>query len=104
MKDHRISDGNGISINFTCQNSTYRTDIGKGHQHGSHTARGNVFCDSLITREQYSLWLEHVVHENGTEWYWFMWYKDGIPTIPLSGIFDKADLSKMLASIGELVP
>jgi hypothetical protein len=103
MKDHRIVK-NDAPVSYTCQNSKYRTDTDKGHSHGNHDARGNVFTGPLVVREAYSLWLEHVAHENGGEWYWFMWYKDGIPTIPLSGIFDKADLSKMLASIGQFVP
>ncbi|SRR5579875_607203 len=104
MKDHRIVDDNGVRLSYTCQNAKYRTNILKGHSHGSYSARGNVFSDALITREQYTLWLEHVVSTDGDQWYWFMWYKDGIPTIPLSGIFDKEDLSKMLASIGTFVP
>ena len=96
-KDHRIEQG-GKRVNCTCENARYRTDISKGCSHTGHSKyRGSVLDTALVDRNGYSLWLEHVIEiKNNTEWYWLMWYQDGLPTIPMSSVFDEKDKDNMV--------
>jgi hypothetical protein len=96
----------GIPMNFTCSNRRFCTDLAKGFPHGEEAALGSVFKIPLVDHGSNTLWLEHVVSLGAPaeEWYWFMWYEDGIPKIPLSGVFTKSDLSRMMALIGTFVP
>jgi hypothetical protein len=55
-----------------------------------------VFKEPLVKHSDYTLWLEHVEEiKSGQEMYWLMWYNSGVPTIPLSGIFDKDELKRL---------
>jgi len=106
MKDHRISE-KGERLTFTCGNRRYRTNIGKGEAHWPHsTVRGSVFAEPLVKHNGYTLWLEHVIEVvSGEKCYWLMWYDpDGLPTIPLSSIFDHTDLEQMAKLLVRLVP
>jgi hypothetical protein len=52
----------------------------------------------VVNADGISLWLEHVVDENGGDWepLWFMWYNaDGTPRLAASGVFDASHLSKV---------
>lgn len=105
-QDHRIDSPSG-RVPFSCENRRYRTNISKGESHSPLSqTRGSVFAAPLIQHDGYSLWLEHVEErETGTELYWLMWYgPEGIPTIPMSGVFDRAELSGMLGRLGGFVP
>ena len=103
--DHRLIDSSGVRIPFSCGNRRYRTNVNKGVQHGGSSTRGSVFQGPLINHG-YSLWLEHVEEiETGDEIYWLMWYdNNGFPTIPMSGIFDKDELSEMTRQLASFVP
>ena len=61
---------------------------------------------SGIINHGYSLWLEHVEEiSTKDEVYWLMWYDgNGMPTIPMSGIFDKDELSEMTKQLASFVP
>lgn len=104
VKD-QLTEASGRSIPFTCRNKRFETNIEKGVPHGACATRGSVFDEPLIETDGYSLWLEHVL-EPATlhEYYWLMWYRDGVPTIPLSGIFDRDELSQMIGRLGRFVP
>ena len=89
-KDHRITQG-GVTLNFSCYNYAFRTDIGMGNPHSTYaTTRGSVTGQPLVrTIEGATLWLEHVEEvKNPTQkCYWLMWYDPtGIPTIPMNPI------------------
>jgi len=103
--DHRLDDKNGTKISYSCGNRRYRTNIYKGVNHGVCPTRGSVFAVPLINHG-YSLWLEHVEEiATGDEVYWLMWYdSQGKPTIPMSGIFDKDELSEMVKHLSSFVP
>lgn len=106
MKEHRVLDSGGNPMDFTCRNARFQTDMTKGKPHGSISdTRGSVFEDPLIEHGGYSLWLEHVAakDEEG-DIYWLMWYKGGIPTIPMSGVFWKKDLQEMVKQLAGFVP
>ena len=106
-QQHRI-ELDGQRINYTCENSGYRTDLNKGETHADRSpARGSVFPEPLASREGgYSLWLEHVVDKKtGDEYYWLMWYDaNGYPTIPLSGILSRADIAGMQRLLTSFIP
>jgi hypothetical protein len=94
--DHRMVKGKE-RLNYTCENAGYHTNTNKGFPHGPYSKTlGSRFEEPLATRNDYTLWLEHVIEiRNGRGWYWLMWYRDGKPTIPLSGILSKRDIDKM---------
>ena len=105
-QDHRINSDSG-RVPFSCENRRYRTNIRKGESHSPLSqTRGSVFATPLIQHDRYSLRLEHVEEvETGVELYWLMWYSsEGIPTIPLSGVFDRTELSGMLGHLVGFVP
>ena len=67
-------------IAFTCSNSKYQTNVKLGYAHGAGNAKGSVFETALITRDDESLWLEHVTETNSdAELFWLMWYKGVAP-------------------------
>lgn len=106
-RDKRMVDDGGRPIPFTCQNYGFETNIEKGEPHRPNSnVRGSVFAEPLIDHDGYSLWIEHVrERQAGGECYWLMWYdNEGIPTIPLSGVFDRGDLESMVARLARLVP
>lgn len=86
-RDHRII-SNGKRIDFSCENTRYKTDLSK---HVADGRPGSVLPFALYSSGEYSLWLEHVIEKkNSKHVYWLMWYKNGIPTIPMSGVLDEA--------------
>lgn len=103
--DHRLVGASGAKLPFSCGNRRYRTNINKGVPHGASPTRGSVFPVALINHG-YSLWLEHVEEiGSGDEVYWLMWYdSNGTPTIPMSGIFDKAELGEMTKQLTGFLP
>lgn len=103
MKDHRIPGPQG-PVPYTCDNRGYRSNTSKGA--AGAQAPASVFDSPLIQLPGASLWLEHVVEkETGDPCYWLMWYDHlGNPTIPLSGVFSKDDLSQMLRRLADFVP
>jgi hypothetical protein len=106
-RDFRMIDSNGARIPFTCENRAFTTNIAKGHSHGPLLAQlGSVFDRPLIHASSgYSLWLEHVLEkDNRDEMYWLMWYDpDGMPSIPLSGVFTNSDLQQMVSLLAGLI-
>ncbi len=103
----RLTDPNGNPIPFTCRNRRYQTDIHRGHPHGNAgQARGSVLPTPLIAAGGYTLWLEHVLEPASDDRvYWLMWYDHaGTPTIPLSSVFGRGELSEMLARLADFVP
>ena len=106
-QDHRIEDHNGQRLAFTCENRRYRTNINKGEPHSPQSqTRGSVFQSALVDHDGWSLWLEHVEGiEAPAEVYWLMWYgPDGRPAIPLSGVFDRTELSTIVGRLAQFVP
>ena len=106
-KDHRIIQG-GVPLSYSCQNYGYKTDT-TGRPHGSHsTTLGSVTGQPLVqTYEGATLWLEHVeeVKNPSQKCYCLMWYDPhGIPTIPLSGVFDKSELGQLAQQLMQFVP
>jgi hypothetical protein len=97
---HRI---NG-TVDYTCENVGYVTNVSKGYVHGRGQARGSVFRQSLIRHGGYSLWLEHVTEKaSGADTFWLMWYHGGIPTIPLSGVLDASDIQTMAGRLASFI-
>jgi hypothetical protein len=94
-KDRIIVDGE--PQDFTCKNIRFETNIKKGQPHIDQNSEvlGNALDGPLAMRNDYSLWLEYVIDNDQNDWYWLMWYKDGIPTIPMSGVMSTDDLCKM---------
>jgi len=106
-QDHRILDSNGVRLPYTSENRGFKTNISKGCRHGSvSSTAGSVFDSPLVSTGGYSLWLEHVVNKaNYNEAHWLMWYdSQGIPTIPLSGVFGKNELRQMISQLADFVP
>jgi hypothetical protein len=107
-RDHRILQ-NGQRIDYTCKNWSFSTDIAKGRPHGQHPTLGSVFDEPLAGSQapgEYSLWLEHVIAnaDPNDECYWLMWYQDGRPTIPLSGILHREDIANMQRLLASFIP
>jgi hypothetical protein len=104
-RDNRIEQ-DGQRLDYTCANKRFQTNIAKGQCHGRRSSiRGSVFDEPLAGSEGYSLWLEHVVEaQTGWECYWLMWYKDGVPTIPMSGILSRDDIANMERLFASLIP
>ena len=104
-KDHRITGPNGSPLDFTCENRRFQTNTGKGHPHGAGEAKGSVLPQPLYSGEGSSLWLEHVSEKDGGgSVFWLMWYSDGKPTIPASGVFGASDLDQIISSLSGLRP
>lgn len=105
MPDHRISGPGGQRLDYTCANRRFRTNLTKGHPHGGTQAGGSVFPGPLVQHGSYSLWLEHVEEiGTGDDYYWFMWYDAGQPTIPLSGVMTKPEIAELVKQIADFVP
>jgi len=107
--DSRLTDRRtGKKISFSCGNRRFKTNIRLGYSHSPFAkVKGSVLKVPLVnSAEGYTLWLEHVVDKESDEkLYWLMWYgPDGIPTIPLSGVFSKDDLATMLERMIQFVP
>jgi len=99
--DHRIVE-RGKPLDYTCTNWGYTTNTKKGYRHGLARARGSVLKEPLIRHSGYSLWLEHVIDKrSGTSQYWLMWYKDGVPQITGSGVFDKRGIKRIIQALVE---
>lgn len=95
---------NNQTVKFTCENSRFRTDLQKGYSPVSRSGtRGSVTEEALYNDGEYSFWLEHIV-EKKTEknLFWFMWYKDGIPLLNMSGVFDEDDLTTVIQNISSI--
>jgi len=109
MNDSRLTDPQGNRIDYSCGNKGFQTNISKGKSHGTTPTLGSVLGYPLVKNQfNQSLWLEHVVetkNPTGNEYYWLMWYNDKAqPTIPMSGVFEKSDLEKMLKGLANFVP
>jgi hypothetical protein len=108
MHDSRLTDPQGNRIDYSCGNKKFQTNISKGKPHGIAPTLGSVLGAPLVVNQfKQSLWLEHVVEtKNPTkEYYWLMWYDDNrLPTLPMSGVFEKSDLENMLKGLANFVP
>jgi len=105
--DHRIIDATGRRIPYSCENRSYRTHMTKGNPHGEIAPTGgSVFEAPLVNHAGHTLWLEHVEEiSSGAELYWLMWYQpSGVPTIPMSGVFDRAELGQMIGQLASFIP
>jgi len=104
MADYRVIRA-GQRLDYTCENSRFLTNLSMGRPHRpNHDYFGSVFGGALADDGEYALWLEHVTNKEDPtgQCYWFMWYKNGRPTIPMSGIFHRENLenvSRLLASV-----
>jgi hypothetical protein len=105
MQDHRILE-EATRLDFTCDNKGYQTNIKHGLPHSPHSqVLGNALKQPLVDRDGYTLWLEHVIQKtDGQNCYWFMWYLNGKPTIPLSGVFADAELKQIAQLLNDSVP
>ncbi len=105
MKDFRIVQ-NGNRLDYSCENHRFRTNINKGKPHRTSATGGSVFDNALIADGSSSLWLEHAFDkQDNRECYWLMWYDNGKPTIPLSGVFERADIEQMVGRLArEFLP
>ncbi len=106
-RDHRITDNGGNRLPFTCENSRFRTNTDKGFPHYPRAdTRGNVIKSALVDYGNYSVWLEHAFDKlEEEEMYWLMWYdEDGVPTIPMSGVFGRDELENMVSRLTRFVP
>lgn len=108
-KDHRITSASGQRLDFSCTNAYFRTNVEIGKDHGNCATKGSVFSTPLVIQAQggFSLWLEHVENiASGDQMYWLMWYDgNGFPTMPMSGVFDREDIKKMVALLStEFLP
>src|SRR2546426_8706655 len=103
--DHRLTTPAGGRIDFSCDNYGYRTNVNKGVAHGTSPTRGSVFPTPLVNHSGFTLWLEHVEEKgSGQEVYWLMWYDgNGVPTIPMSGIFDRNELAEMSRQLAQFI-
>lgn len=93
---------------FTCSNSRFETDVGRGYPHGTNKAKGSVFPSQIAGEDGgFTLWLEHVrdkKNNGGADIYWLMWYDGrGKPTIPLSGILTSDDIQEIGARFIKMV-
>ena len=103
MIDRRIIK-DGKRLDFTFENKGYKTNINNGYPHGNGNAKGSVIESALYKDVDCSLWIEHVVSVKDTsdQCYWFMWYKNGRSTIPLSGIIGKSGIVTVLNNIKDI--
>jgi len=102
--DHRILGDDGLRLDFTCKNSKFQTDINTGESHGSHSpTRGSVLGKPLADNGEYTLWLEHVGNNQGEKYYWLMWYEDGKPKIPLSGVLRHDEIRSIGLKLANLL-
>ena len=104
--DHRML-ANGERLDHTCENAKFLTNIRLGEPHvEGQQHRGSVFREPLYADGEWSLWLEHVTRkENPSEpYYWLMWYRNGVPTIPLSGVLQRDDIANMSRLLASFVP
>ncbi len=90
---------NGKPKNFTCENARFKTDMKRGFSHLGSKVRGSALKGPLAEVGEHSLWLEHIVDKRSPKpdrgrLYWLMWYHNGIPTIPMSGVLTAEDLRK----------
>jgi hypothetical protein len=105
-KDNRIQDAKGRRLNYTCENRRFLTNVHKGSRPKPRTSCGSAFRRSLYVHGDYSLWLEHVTDKTNPDdpRYWLMWYRKGIPTVPLSSVFSRDDMRKMKGLFAKLDP
>ena len=97
----------GRRVPYSCENKRFRTNVNIGRRHGAALTRGSVTGDALIGSGGYTLWLEHVeeIGDPQAEWYWLMWYDpSGVPTVPLSSVFTRAQLADMVRELMQFVP
>ena len=112
-QDHRIEE-NGQRLSYTCANRGYRTNVhlntSYAHRDASHPDRpgsdnlGSVF-DRPLAQDGESLWLEHVVDNEGHPCYWLMWYDpSGVPKLPASGILSRENIADMQRLFASFIP
>jgi hypothetical protein len=95
----------GHPVPFACENRGYRTNITKGQPHNPSPTLGSVFDRALLVSGPYTLWLEYVTEiKTMSECFWLMWYDAGVPTIPLSAVFDRAQYAEMVARLPSFIP
>lgn len=96
-KDRLVVDGR--AQDFTCGNSRFCTDVASGFPHFDSGAGGNALREPLAESGDSTLWLEHVIDKRSPNpdrgaLFWLMWYRNGIPTIPMSGVLTADDLRR----------
>ncbi|MCU0360023.1 MAG: hypothetical protein MUF75_04780 [Bacteroidia bacterium] len=104
MKDHRIVINNN-SLDNTCENRFFKTDISIGYEHyPGQVHKGSVTKHPLYEYDGQALFLEHVIDiRNGNKCFWFMWYhENGMPKLPGSGVIDKDDIVTVINSISKI--
>lgn len=104
MKDKRINSG-GTFLNYTCENSRFKTDIASGHEHfPGQGYKGSVTAQPLYDDGDNSLWLEHVIDKsNNNHCYWFMWYNNsGYPNVFMSAVIDEDAILEVIKNISQI--
>jgi hypothetical protein len=90
----------GKTLDYTCENNLYKTDINKGYKHyKKHDYKGCVTETPLLKlKNSNSLWLEYVIDKQSKEkGIWLMWYdKNGYPAIPASAIIYLEHLNEVI--------
>jgi len=105
-RDARIG-APGNPVEFSCRNKRFQTNIDRGFAHRPSQTRGSAIPDPLVENNGWTLWLEYVSEpeDPAATWFWLMWYNsDGVPTIPLSGVFDRGHLANMIRQLVEQEP
>jgi hypothetical protein len=105
-RDARIGAPNN-PVDFSCRNRKFQTNIERGFADTPSQTRGSAIPAPLVQNNGWTLWLEYVseLEDPDTTWFWLMWYApDGLPTIPLSGVFDRNHLADMIRQLVEQEP
>lgn len=91
----RIRDLVGRPIDFTFTDKVFRTNTLAGYAHGFARALGSVTVEPLHESNGHSLWLEHVqeINRPEEEWFWLMWYFQGVPMLQDTSAFRRSEVS-----------
>lgn len=92
---------NGVPVDFTTENSKFRTDITSPI---NPKYPGSVTPHPLDDDGSNILVLERVVNiKTGGKCLWFMWYKNGIPSLPESAVFNEEDIVEVIRHISKII-
>ena len=103
-KDWRIF-RKGQRLSFTCENSKFKTDISRGYKHFSdNNYLGSAIPEPIYTNGIDTLWIEYVINvkDKNNKCFWFMWYKNGIPSLSGSSVIDEDDIMKVINNISKI--
>lgn len=97
---------NGSNLDFTTENSRFKTDIAKGYSHITGQAHlGSVTVDPIYEDDDGYLFLEHVIEKsNGNSCFWFMWYdENGNNKVnSVSAVIGETDILEVIKNISKI--